>query len=393
MKASIRMKSVAVAVLAAMAMSVAVPSASAQSEVKANKLLKAQKISGKTVLKSNDSRLPQTLAYFDHEVDMNNLPQEVRSFLRSYEEAVRRIEQGASQNEVLLIGTATTNDSVGPILGDIEFDQGTPYNNKCPYLNGARAVTGCVATAMAQIMTYYRYPAKGTGTATYTGSSGQTTYNYNDHPFDWNNILHQYKGNYTTEQGNAVAELMLACGASVNMNYNYDGSGANSEKVLPALRDIFGFDPAIEYSAPDPVGDPIQNAVWTEAFKMEFDAKRPVYYSGGTQADGHAFVLDGYKVVNNITYFHVNWGWSGGFNGWFLLTALCPHPGEAGYSYRNQCVYQIFPLGAGIDNTKESGALKVDMDAPVYTILGSKIPASSMQRGMIYIQNGRKFVW
>lgn len=393
------MRSLAVAVLAAMAMSVAVQSVSAesaaskgQSEVKVNKLLKAQKINGKSVLKSNDSRLPQVVAYFDHEVDMQNLPKEVRSFLSSYDEAVRRIDEGVSADEVLMMDGTGTNTVVGPVLGDIEFNQDAPYNNKCPYINGGRALTGCVATAMSQIMTFYQYPAVGTGTTTYTGSSGEATYNFADHPFNWSNILHQYKGVYTNAQGDAVAELMLACGASVKMNYNTDGSGANSEKVAPALRDYFGYDSQIAYAQPDPSQE-TQYTIWTTRLRREFDANRPVYYSGGTQTDGHAFVIDGYKEENGVTYFHVNWGWSGAYNGYFLLTGLRPKSTESGYSYRNQCVYNIFPLGSGIENTKESGTWKVDMDAPVYTVLGTKIPATNMQRGMIYIQNGRKFVW
>ena len=372
--------------LAAMAMSVM-----AQSEVRVNKMLKAQKINGKTVLKSNDSRLPQVVAYFDREVDVQNMPKEVRDFLTSYDEALRRMDKGVAPEEVLMMDGTGTNEIVGPILGDIEFDQDAPYNNKCPYINNGRALTGCVATAMAQIMTFYRYPAVGTGTTTYTGSRGESTYNFADHPFDWNNILHQYDGVYTNTQGDAVAELMLACGASVKMNYNTDGSGAYSDKVMPALKEYFGYDPAIAYSQPDPSQE-TQYTIWTTRLRRELDANRPVYYAGGTQTDGHAFVLDGYKEENGVTYFHVNWGWSGEYNGFFLLTGLRPTQ-EAGYSYHNQCVYNIFPLGAGIDNTKESGALKVDMDAPVYTILGTKIPATGMQRGMIYIQNGRKFVW
>ena len=215
---------------------------------KVNKVAAMQKVGKQSVIRSTDPRLPQTLVYFDHEVNLAEMPAEVRAFMGSYEEAVTRIENGSDPEEILPICAATGDVTVGPILGDIEFDQGTPYNDKCPVLNGGRAVTGCVATAMAEIMTFWQYPSVGKGTATYTGSRGATTYSFADHPFDWTKIKHTYKnGNYSAQEGAAIAELMLACGASVNMNYNAAGSGANSDNVLPALRDIFGYD-RYEYS-------------------------------------------------------------------------------------------------------------------------------------------------
>lgn len=358
---------------------------------KINKVAALQKQNGTTVLKSSDSRLPQTLAYFDHEVSLADVPQEFRDFLQSYEEAARLIGEGADPAAVLSVGVATTADSVGPLLGDIEFDQGTPYNDKCPYLNNGKAVTGCVATAMAQIMTFHQYPAVGKGTATYTGTGGATTYNFAEHPFDWANILHTYKGgSYNQAQANAIAELMLACGASVNMNYNVSESGANSQFVKTALRDIFGYDESIYY-AYNPTEDARDN-VWPIQLKRQFDAGHPVYYAGGDQTSGHAFVMDGYKVVGDKTYFHVNWGWSGRMNGWFLISKL--NPGGTNYSaYRNDMVFNIFPPGAGVENTKDETAFKINFDQPVYTILGNKIPATGMEKGMIYIQNGHKFVW
>ena len=389
MKAMIHLRSFAVVALAAMALSVF-----AQSEVRVNKVLRAQKMDGKTVLKASDARLPQNVVEFDHEVDINSLPQEVRDFLSSYEEALRRIDNGEDAASVLSIDrshSAMTTDSVGPILGAIEFDQGTPYNNHCPIINSARAITGCVATAMSEIMAYWKYPAVGTGSTTYTGSRGAETFNFAEHPFDWNNILPTYRpGNYTTAQADAVAELHLACGASVNMNYTANASGANSSKVLPALRDYFGYDPKIEYLH-DATDDLIQ-LVWVPCLIDEFNQNRPVYYAGSTQTSGHAFVMDGYKYEGDVVKFHVNWGWNGSYNGWFLITRLQPQA-ENYSAYSNDLIINIFPPGLGIENTNADAAQKIDVNAPVYTILGTKIPATSMQRGMIYIQNGRKFVW
>jgi len=367
--------------------------AMAEGAVRVNKALRLQKIGGKSVLRSADSRLPQNIAYFDREVNVSAMPQELKDFLSSYEEAMNRVADGEELSSVLSVSRniVSTADTVGPILGGIMFDQGTPYNDRCPFVGGGRAVTGCVATAMSQIMTFYKYPAVGVGTATYTGTNGESTYNYADHPFDWTNILDTYKnGEYTAAQGAAVAELCLAAGASVNMNYNAAASGANSDRVAPALRDIFGYDSSIGYL--HDATDDIIASVWVLRLKKEFDAGRPVYYAGSTQTSGHAFLMDGYTVTGDNVYFHLNWGWNGSYNGWFLITRL--RPVDENYSsYSNDMVYNIFPPGTGIGNVSDEVTTKVDMNQPVYTILGTKIPASSMQRGNIYIQKGRKFVW
>lgn len=386
MKKAIQLRLLTVIMMASVAIG-----AMAQTPVKINKVARMQKANGKSVLRSTDSRLPQTLVYFDHEVDAANLPQEVLDFFGSYEEALRRIEAGEAPENVLSLSPNAASDSVGPVLGDIEFDQGDPYNRKCPYLNNGRAITGCVATAMAQIMTYYQYPAVGTGTVTYTGTGGAQTYNFADHPFNWSNILHTYKnGSFTSAQADAVAELMLACGASVNMNYNTNESGAHSQKVLPALRDYFGYDASIGWV--HDATDEIIATAWVARLKMEANAKRPVYYAGSTQTSGHAFVIDGYKIEGETTYFHVNWGWNGAHNGWFLITRLKPQ--SENYSlYSNDMVYNIFPPGMGIKDVTADGPFRLNMSEPVYTILGTKIPATDMQRGFIYIQNGHKFVY
>ncbi len=380
-------------VLTILSLTAFVLSASAQSEMKVNKVLRLQQFGNKSVLTSTDSRLPQAVVEFDHATDMTDMPQEVLDFLSSYEEASRRIEAGADPASVLSIDrspSAALEDSVGPLLGDIAFDQGTPYNDRCPVINNARAITGCVATAMSELMAFWQYPSVGTGTATYTGSNGAQTFNFADHPFDWDNILPTYTaGHYTSAQAGAIAELMLAAGASVNMNYNSNGSGANSERVLPALRDVFGYSPSMEFL--HDASDDIIATVWVACLKKEFNEGRPVYYSGATQTSGHAFVIDGYKTSNGNVLFHVNWGWNGSYNGWYLITSLRPQ-NENYSSYRNDFVFNIRPKGEGIDHIASSET-RIDMNAPVYTILGNKIPANSMQRGMIYIQNGRKFVW
>ena len=188
---------------------------------------------GKQVLEAKQAGLP-VLGVYDSRRSIEQ-SSEMASFMSYYEEAVRRIEAGEDMDNVFIRinRSAATADSVGPLLGNIKYDQGEPYNRKCPVLNNeGRSVTGCVATAMAQVMRFYQHPSCGTGTSSYTGSSGAVTYNFSQHPFNWSLILENYSSqSYTNAQAEAVAELMLACGASVNMKYSADGSGSNADKA------------------------------------------------------------------------------------------------------------------------------------------------------------------
>ena len=354
---------------------------------------------GKQVLEAKQANMP-VLGTFDNGCSAEQ-NREMASFLRFYEEAVRRVEAGAEMDDVFIRinRAAATADSVGPLLGNIKYDQGDPYNRKCPVLNNeGRSVTGCVATAMAQVMRFYQYPACGTGTSKYSGKNGETTYDFSQHPFNWSQILEDYsRQNFTNTQADAIAELMLACGASVNMKYSADGSGSNADKAALALKNNFNY-PTAAYLEKYLANDDDRTflvEVWGDAMRMDLDAGHPIIYAGssGNSITGHCFVVDGYKFdAEGNTYFHINWGWSGLNDGWFLITCFQPTPDETNYSeYRNTMVYQIYPpTGTGVENVSSN---KLDLTQPVYNILGQQVTVNQLQQGMIYIQKGRKFVW
>ena len=355
---------------------------------------------GKQVLEAKQAGLP-VLGVYDSRRSIEQ-SSEMASFMSYYEEAVRRIEAGEDMDNVFIRinRSAATADSVGPLLGNIKYDQGEPYNRKCPVLNNeGRSVTGCVATAMAQVMRFYQHPSCGTGTSSYTGSSGAVTYDFSKHPFNWNLILEDYSSqSYTNAQAEAVAELMLACGASVNMKYSADGSGSNADKAALALKNNFDYPTAANlelYVSTEDIRQNILVEVWGEALRMNIDAGHPVIYAGssGNAITGHCFVVDGYKFdADGNTYFHINWGWSGANDGWFLITGFQPTPDETNYSYyRNSMVCEIYPpTGTDLENVSSN---KLDLTMPVYNILGQQVNVSQLQKGMIYIQKGRKFVW
>lgn len=204
--------------------------------------------------------------------------------------------------------------------------QDAPYNSLCPsYTSGTTTKqypSGCVATAMSQAMNYYKYPEHGTSTRLYRfnpGTGEQITQKVvlDDIMFDWDNMLDEYNsGSYTEEQGKAVGELMLACGAAVEMEYTPSGSGAIGAQSCYALRTYFGYDPGISYYYKDGItNQEFQNIIFTT-----LGNRKPVVFDGQSTSGGHAFVLDGYDAEGNV---HVNWGWGKrGGDGYFDIAIM-----------------------------------------------------------------------
>lgn len=186
------------------------------------------------VIVSGDDRMKPVLGYSDSgSFITENLPVNILGWLELYNTAYT--ELGDREKAVVEPKLLTKIDfpaSASPLLGNICWDQSTPYNNTCPVYQGERCVTGCVATAMAMILKYHEYPVKGKSTHSYRTSSGIVcSFDYGNTIFDWDDMLPQYEGNYTTAQANAVAQLMSACGIAVDMEYSPYSSGAYSHQV------------------------------------------------------------------------------------------------------------------------------------------------------------------
>lgn len=202
------------------------------------------------------------------------------------------------------------------------WNQSDPYYNLTPTENGKHCVTGCVATAMAQVLKYYEYPETGVGTHSYEWTKSDKTtltlsFDYAATTFDWGNMNDIYEtGNYTDAQATAVATLMSACGISVDMEYGTGSSGAVSSNMGPALINNFGYDKGLRYLS----RDYYTLTEWEDIVYNNLVDYGPVLYGGRNSSSGHQFVCDGY--LND--YFHFNWGWGGLSDGYFLLTALDP---------------------------------------------------------------------
>lgn len=263
--------------------------------------------------------------------------------------------------------------SVSPLLGNIAWDQGDPYNSLCPTLTNSkgeteRTVTGCVATATAQVMRYYKWPAQGTGSNSYTWENDSKTLSmdFSKSTYDWDNMTETYNSASTTTQKNAVAKLMYDCGISCNMKYNLSekgGSGASSFDQASGLYNYFGYDQGIEHLT----RDYYKLSDWNATIINEINNKRPILYRGTGSGGGHAFIIDGY---NKEGYFHFNWGWGGRSNGYFVTTALNPGElgiggGAGGYNYNQGMTIGIQPAKESSSQSHEitSDGINISEDA------------------------------
>ena len=206
---------------------------------------------------------------------------------------------------------------VGPLL-TTTWDQGQYYNVMCPVdADGpdGHAVTGCVATAMAQIINYHQYPTSGRGIHNYLSNDYyELTVDFSNEVYDYTKMPDSLMAESSDEQINAVAQLIRDCGFAVNMQYSGLSSSAFNVDARTALINHFDYNSYASLASKDSY----TNNDWIDMLTEEIDASRPIYYSGrGT--GGHAFVCDGY---NNDNYFHFNFGWSGVCDGWYLTSAI-----------------------------------------------------------------------
>ncbi len=259
----------------------------------------------------------------------------------------QRLEKGEKYNAP----SKSAGMAVNPLM-TTKWDQGNPYNAQCPSsFFGGTAVTGCVATAMAQVMKYHNHPPQGEGYHSYNSNQyGTLSADYGATTYGWNSMTNQPQSS-----NSAIAKLMYHCGVSVNMNYSPQSSGAYviesdaqncSEK---AFKEYFGYDA----TTLDGVRrQSYSNTQWTNLIRGEVEANRPVLYAGFGNGGGHAFVCDG---VDNSNFFHFNWGWGGYEDGYFQLDALNPNigggsttgAGNGGYNSGQQAVIGVKPAYGG----------------------------------------------
>ena len=295
---------------------------------------------GGFVVVAGDDRMRPVLAYTDEgSFDQSKLNPAVEWWLEAIGQVAAEVVAGNEQAVRSVAPRASSATAIEPLIRT-EWAQGSPYNNLCPDDPGCggKSLTGCVATAMAQIFYYLKYPAAGLGEVSYTsGRHGiAVSENLADYTFDYDKMELTYDADATGEAADAVAELMYACGAAVGMDYCANASG--SHLAVYHLIENFGFYESCkslrrQFTTTD---------VWNSTIIGELSAGRPVFYSAQSGAQGgHAFICDGY---DGDGLFHINWGWSGSLNGYFDLMSLnCYDQPGTGFSIDQEIIYDLRP--------------------------------------------------
>ena len=296
---------------------------------------------GFIIVSANDCETP--IIGYSHEgrFDPNNVPVQMEGYLQDF---VARIQYGI-ENHIeadeatarqweLVKATGRLNESksikaVEPLLTEM-WEQGCLYNSLCPTMTGPcdHAEVGCVAVAMAQIMHYWGYPAKGWGSHSYpygAADFGNTVY-------DWEHMPDSLTENSSEAEVLAVATLLSHCGIAVDMQYGTNGSNASTDDVPNALRRYFDYSRQIHKEK----RSSYSNEEWSSLLKANLDLRQPIQYVG-YGSGGHSFVCDGY---DNDGLFHFNWGW-GVADGYFAIGNLNP----IGFNFNNNnyAILDIIP--------------------------------------------------
>lgn len=301
--------------------------------------------------------------------DTENVPENVAYFLNGYqqdiasliENDVKPTENIKREWQNLMDGkiVAKNNRAIPQLLAST-WNQDDPYNNLCPAASGGpngHVYAGCVATAMAQIINYWKYPTTGYGSHSYIHATyeeqfadfGNTTYDYDMMPAS-------ISSGSPTPQIEAVSTLIYHCAVSVDMDFGINGSGAYSEDAAPALRLYFGYQDAYHFYR-----EGYDDETWLDMLKTELENGRPMLYHGNDGSEGHAFVCDGYDESD---YFHFNWGWSGMFDGYFSIDNL--NPDGSNFSQNQGAIVNIEGQSSSNCETPTGLAITVGNDNTLY---------------------------
>ena len=286
-------------------------------------------VDGGFVIVSGNDRAERVLGYSTTgSFRADALPDNLREWLQGYCDQMCALDASDTVSPASLQHVAPTTRPVQPMVQS-HWGQYEPFNNLCPAVpSGGHALSGCVAMAMAMVMRYYEYPSATLASIpVYVNESmGVSPLMQPSVPagtsFDWSSMLDNYRGGEEAREQLAVATLSRVCGLSVHTNYGASLSTAEMERVPTALASYFGYDGGMLYKK----RTFFSNNEWMQMLYAELAAGRPVIYKGDTKSASHAFIIDG---CDGDDFFHVNWGFGDGTDGYFRLDALC-HTDEGG---------------------------------------------------------------
>ena len=337
---------------------------------------------GFVVVCADDRAAMPVLAYArSGSFDYDRLPPNAKAWMDQYTRDIRMLDESQirragvySETLTAIIIRPKSVEPVEPLL-TTAWGQGSPYNQQCPLVGGQRTLTGCGATALAQIMYYHQWPEKGKGSVKYTWESTgkKISQSLSSSTYRWDVMTPTYGEGSTTAAQNAVALLMRDCGYAQKMDYGLSYSGSYPEDIPMALTTYFGYESTVRLVERDSyTGD------WESLLRSELDNRRPVFYAGyGT--GGHAFVCDGYDRAG---YFHFNFGWNGDANGYFAVSAITPNRSD--YSYGHVAVVGIRKPDIAVTSVKLSKSSVTIKDNETAQLTATVLPAAATNKDVTW---------
>ena len=346
---------------------------------------------GWVIVAGDNGASPTILAYSDKgSFDYNKSPDATKTILTGYTKSIQDLRQSGISESIPSKAPKRAAIIVAPLL-KTSWNQNTPYNNQCPTADegGGRCPTGCVATAIAQIMNYWQWPKQGYGK--HTNTDNNETRDFSQSTYDWDNMLDSYS-DYTEVQANAVAQLMADVGCAMNMMYRSSESGTWAIDVAQALLRNFSYSGELHmHHMMDKKGIKVNNLTAEQGSEIDEDdealirselaSKRPIYMGVSSRyKEKHAVVCDGYDADD---YFHINFGWGSDADGFYrlysmgkfgeyvsseLITNIKPSP----YGNSSACVNGVWYTANGSEQVFVTGAEKQDVTITNQVEIGGK---------------------
>jgi hypothetical protein len=351
------------------------------------------------VIVSAESNTFPILAYsFESSWDFNNISPGLKIITDNYIEQINNIrtnnllaEKNISELWIKYLNNSFSREpliSVSPML-TTKWGQGCYYNSLCPADAAAtgycyHAVVGCLPLAMAQVMKYHKHPASGTGSNTYTyGSYGSITANFASTTYNWNSMP-----DILTSSNNSVATICFHTGVSVSAMYGPSGTPADFYNSVYAFKTYFKFKNTITLASKSAYTD----ASWAALLKADLDLGHPVIYIATDPSNGgHGMVVDGYQGSGGSSdHFHINWGWDGWEDGYFLLNDLTP--GNYNFTQNIKAIVHIEPQTTSV-NENLSNDIAYIFPNPVNKHFVVKLPETNKSEKVdlsLYDIDGRK---
>lgn len=352
------------------------------------------------VLVSASDKLPEILGYsLDTSFSDVEMPDALKAYLSDYSKIVAAAEAGLPIN----VASVEPGEAIPPLMST-QWGQDAPFNNLAPLFTSENAPAGCVATAVAQIMYFHKYPSRGHGVVSNNGQNVEL-----GHEYDWDNMLPSYNNtDYSDAQANLIATLMRDVGYALDMNYGANESTAAASMVPIALCKYFNYSTEAKYLT----RTSCTTQYWVNAIRQSLIRREPVPYSGTCHISvrpytaGHEFVCDG---IDENNFLHINWGWDGQFDGYFDMNILSPSnlgiSSEDAYYDEQNIVVNLRPGNEDADqsgyladlatsdyiinsNVDESGAVESNVINVSYSILITRTdPSHSPLRAGFIIRN------